>query len=109
DAVAARRAGDAVRALVPKPWERANRELLALTEENRALQDDLDRIEASITLVHGTWDPVCPHDGTIDAIRTRFPDAVVHSVERGGHNLHLSHADLVGEIIRERVDHDRND
>ena len=38
----------------------SNRELLALTDENRAMRPLLGRVMCPV-VVHGTWDPVCPH------------------------------------------------
>ena len=97
-----RRAVDGGSALVPEPWARANRELLALTDENRAMEPLLGRVTCPVFIVHGTWDGVCPHDSTVAYLKDRLVNAAevrVVSLDRAGHNLHLSHLDEVIEAI----------
>ena len=99
-----RRLVDGGRLLVPEPWERANRELLALTDENRAMEPMLDRVTCPVVVVHGTWDGVCPHDSTIAYLRERLINAesfTVVSIERAGHNLQISHIDQVVDAIND--------
>ncbi len=89
-------------AVVPGPWARANRELLALTDENRAMEPLLDRVTCPVVIVHGTWDGVCPHDSTVAYLQERLVNASeirVLSLDRAGHNLHLSHLDEIIEAI----------
>lgn len=102
-----RRAVDAVDFAVPKSWAVANRELLALTEENRAMEPLLGRVRCPVVVVHGTWDPVCPYDGTIDYLRSRLTNAAAFEVvtlERAGHNVHLSHPEVVLDAIERAVE-----
>ena len=99
----ARRLGDAFSFLVDPTWATANLELLALTDENRATEPMLDRVRCRVAFVHGTWDPVCPHDGTLDYLKRTLGNASgFHdgSLERVGHNVHLSHtAEIVDAVI----------
>jgi len=92
---------DAAGAAVPRPWRVANAELLALTAENRAMMPLLERVRCPVVVVHGTWDPVCPHEGAVGAVRRLVPGAAVRvvSLPRAGHNLHLSHPGVVAESI----------
>jgi pimeloyl-ACP methyl ester carboxylesterase len=102
DAVWARQAGDAAGVLLPEAWRTANLELLALTDENRAMAAVLDRVRCPVVVVHGTWDPVCPHDGTVGYLEEALVNADVRvvSLARAGHNLHLSHAGVVAEAVQ---------
>lgn len=104
DAQRLRRLIDSCSLLIPAPWARANRELLALTDENRRMTSQLAMLKCQVVIVHGTWDPVCPHDGTLEYLRDQITGAGelrVVSIPRAGHNLHLSHTALVGrEIIQ---------
>ena len=104
DAQGVRRAVDAIAPIVPEPWEVANRELLALTEENRAMEAHLDRIRCPVEVIHGTWDPVCPHDGTVAYLERALPNADVNvvSLHRAGHNIHLDHPNEVINAV-ERI------
>jgi len=98
----ARKAGDAVSWLLPDAWANANLELLALTEENDAMQDVLGRVSARVAVLHGEWDPVCPHDGTVEHLRESLVNAEAFnsvSISRGGHNLHLSETGAVGDLV----------
>lgn len=98
-----RRVVDGLGPAVPEPWHVANAELLALTDENRAMIPLLERVTCPVVVVHGTWDPVCPHDGTIEFLRDALPNAAsveVVSLPRAGHNLHLSHTGKVADAIR---------
>ena len=93
---------DAAGVATPGPWHNANAELLALTDENNAMIELLDRVTCPVVIVHGTWDPVCPHDGTVEYLRGALVNAEtveVVSLPRAGHNLHLSHPDEVAAAI----------
>ncbi|MEM9347801.1 MAG: alpha/beta hydrolase [Planctomycetota bacterium] len=97
-----RRLVNTVQIVVPEDWERANRELLALTDENRAMEPMLDRVSCPVVIVHGTWDGVCPHDSTVAYLQDRLVNAAsvrVVSIERARHNLQLTHVDEVIEAI----------
>ena len=96
-----RRSVDRIRLLVPEDWERANRELLALTDENRQMESLLGQVTCPVVIVHGTWDGVCPHESTVAYLQDRLVNADVRvvSINRAGHNLHLSHLDQVIEAI----------
>jgi pimeloyl-ACP methyl ester carboxylesterase len=102
DSVWAREAVDAASPLIPDSWAVANRELLALTAENRLMEPMLTEVTCPVVVVHGTWDPVCPHDGTVEYLERsliRAAGVKTVSLTRAGHNLHLSHPDvIVGEI-----------
>ena len=93
---------DTLAAVVPASWSAANVELLELTRERALLEPMLGRIECPVTVVHGTWDAVCPHDGETGYL-TRALEASsavrIVSIARGGHNLHRSHADVVAREI----------
>jgi pimeloyl-ACP methyl ester carboxylesterase len=101
DAVWARKLGDALSFAMPDSWATANRELLALTEENDAMRGVLARVVCPMVIVHGTWDPVCPHDGTVEYLRGALVNADVRvvSLKRAGHNLHLTHPEVVAREI----------
>lgn len=93
-----RRAVDGVAALVPEPWEVGNRELLDLTDENRAMEAMLDRVTCPVVVLHGKWDPVCPYEGTVGYLQKRLTNAEqvrVVTLARAGHNLHLWHPDAI--------------
>lgn len=96
-----RRGVDRIRLLVPMDWERANRELLALTDENRQMESLLGQVTCPVVIVHGTWDGVCPHESTVAYLQDRLVNADVRviSIKRAGHNLHRSHLDQVIEAI----------
>jgi pimeloyl-ACP methyl ester carboxylesterase len=97
-----RRAVDGVSGAVPASWVAANRELLALTDENLAMETMLDRITCPVVIVHGTWDPVCPCHSTVAYLKSRLKNAgSISSVtlERVGHNIHLSHPERIAEEI----------
>lgn len=99
-----RRFIDHLHAIVPEPWALANRELLALTDENRAMEPLLVQVTCPVVIVHGTWDGVCPCDSTIAYLQDRLVNASevrVVRLEYAGHNLHLSHVpELLTEINR---------
>lgn len=102
-----RKSVNGVRLLVPEPWERANRELLALTDENRAMEPSLGKVVCPVVIVHGTWDGVCPHDSTIAYLRGRLVNAAevrVVSLDRAGHNLQLGYVDEVIQAINSVTD-----
>lgn len=88
--------------VVPPSWAAANRELLALTGENDVMQGALGRVRCRVVAVHGEWDPVCPHDGTLGRLESDLPNAAsvaTISLPRAGHNLHLSRTeDVLGAI-----------
>ncbi len=103
DAQWLRRAVEWISPIVPEPWEVANAELLALTDENRVMEPLLDRVTCPVVIVHGTWDPVCPHDATVAYLQERLVNAQevrVVSLPRAGHNLHLGYAEVLAEQIR---------
>lgn len=93
-----RRAVDGVGALIPDAWEVGNRELLDLTDQNRMMESMLDRVTCPVVVVHGTWDPVCPFEGTVSYLQKRLTSAQsvrVVRLARAGHNLHLWHPDVI--------------
>ena len=97
-----RRAVNSVPILLPESWENANRELLALTDENDAMRPLLTRITARVAALHGTRDPVCPHDSATEHLARELTSAAevrIDSVHGAGHNLHLSHAEQVASLI----------
>jgi len=100
----AREALDAASPLVPDSWATANRELLALTDQNMRMEPLLERVTCPVVVIHGTWDPVCPHDGTVEYLaRSLFQAESFRTVSlaRAGHNLHLSHPELIVAQIHE--------
>lgn len=109
-----RRSVDFISIVVPEPWEVSNAELLALTDENRAMESMLGRVTCPVVIIHGEWDAVCPHDSTIAYLQSRLTHAAemrVVSLPRTGHNLHLSHPETIAaevhrlaEIEATRVD-----
>lgn len=54
DAVWAGKLGVAFSFAMPDTWDTANRELLALTEENDAMRAVLGRVTSPVVVVHGT-------------------------------------------------------
>ncbi len=87
--------------LVPRPWRYANKELLDLTGENRKMEGQLSRVVCPVVAIHGTWDPVCPYNGTMQYLRGALSSAEsfkVVALPRVGHNIHLTHPEI---IIRE--------
>lgn len=91
-----------IRIVVPESWERSNRELLALTDENRAMEPLLNRVTCPVVIVHGTWDAVCPYESTVAYLQDRLVNASevrVAGIDRAGHNLHLSHRDEIIEAV----------
>ncbi|MEM9415286.1 MAG: alpha/beta hydrolase [Planctomycetota bacterium] len=98
-----RRSVHFIRLVVPEPWEVSNAELLALTDENRAMEPLLSRVVCPVVIIHGRWDAVCPHDSTVAYLQSRLVNAAeVHvvSLERTGHNIHLSHPEMIAEHVR---------
>ncbi|XAL98795.1 alpha/beta hydrolase [Phycisphaeraceae bacterium D3-23] len=98
-----RRSVDFISLVVPEPWEVSNAELLALTDENRAMESMLGQVVCPVVIIHGTWDGVCPHDSTVSYLQSRLVNAAevqTVSLERVGHNLHLSHPALIAEHVR---------
>ncbi|MFI4862048.1 MAG: alpha/beta fold hydrolase [Phycisphaerales bacterium JB063] len=98
-----RRSVDFISLVVPEPWEVSNAELLALTDENRAMESMLDRVVCPVVIIHGTWDAVCPHDATVAYLESRLANAAkvqTVSLERTGHNIHLSNPAVIAEHIR---------
>jgi len=97
-----RKAVDRVPVLLPESWENANRELLALTDENDAMRPLLTNVACRVAALHGTRDPVCPHDSTTAHLTrelTSAADVRIESVEGAGHNLHLSRAEEIADLI----------
>ncbi|MEO0477405.1 MAG: alpha/beta hydrolase [Planctomycetota bacterium] len=106
-----RRGLDGIRLIVPTDWERANRELLALTDENRAMEPMLDQVTCPVVIVHGTWDGVCPHDSTVAYLQDRLIKATsvtVMSIPRARHNLQLTHLDEVIDAINQAAEPSRD-
>lgn len=104
DATTFRRLVDAAAWTMPDAWSTSNRELLHLGPGNERLRPHLDRVTCPVVVVHGTWDPVCPHDGTVDYLTNALENATeirVRSLERFGHDVHRGRAlDVVVEEIR---------
>lgn len=97
-----RRAVDAAGPVIPPTWATSNRELLAMNEENRAMRPMLADVRCPVGIVHGTWDPVCPHDPTIDYLQGELVNAAavdVRSLPRRGHNVHISAVDDVVDLV----------
>jgi pimeloyl-ACP methyl ester carboxylesterase len=102
-----RRLADAMAFALPPNWAIANRELLALTGEKDALEPLLKQVRCPVTVLHGTWDPVCPHDGTVAFLERALVNAgalTVHSLERVGHNIHFSHPERIVEAATGKVE-----
>lgn len=81
----------------------AERELLALAEENDKLQPMLADVRCPVVIIHGDADPLCPHDRTLDHLERALVSADLRfvSVLGGGHNLHRTHPRLIAaEIVR---------
>ncbi len=100
DAMTVRGAVDNLRAVVPASWSVANRELMELTRERALLEPMLGRVVCPVVVLHGTWDPVCPHDGETGYLERALVNAAsveITSVPRAGHNIHRSHPELVAE------------
>ncbi len=98
-----RQAVDAAELVTPQPWTNANRELLALTDDNQAMIELVDQVTCRVAVIHGTWDPVCPHDGTVGYLReslTNAADIRVQSLPRAGHNVHLSHPEEIVTLVK---------
>lgn len=85
--------------LIPDSWEHSNRELLALTQENQKLKSQVPDVVCPVSVLHGTWDAVCPFNGTIRYLKESLShtELRVTPLEKSGHNLHLSHSELVAE------------
>lgn len=97
-----RRTGDAIPGLLPRTWKNANLELLALTDENDAMRPLLERVTCKVAALHGTRDLVCPHDSTTAHLQRELVSAAdirVESIEKAGHNLHLSRTEEIAELI----------
>lgn len=101
-----RKAVNALEPLAHETWITANRELLALTDENRTIEPMLARIACPVTVLHGTWDPVCPYEGTTSYLTSRLSNAqqvTITPITRTGHNIHQSHPEVVAKAIAEQV------
>lgn len=99
-----RGAVERVSPVLPTSWGVANRELLALNRENRSLAAQLDSIRCPVVVVHGRWDPVCPHDETVSYLESALvgADSVrVVSLSRRGHNVHRGDLDQVVAAIED--------
>jgi len=95
-----RRFIDSLTPAIPPAWATANAELLALTEENRAMMPALAGVTCPVTVIHGTWDPVCPYSGSIDYLQRSLSGAEavkIRTLEHTGHNIHLSHPEIIAE------------
>ena len=71
-------------------------------DENRAMQDSLVNITCPVTVIHGTWDPVCPYEGTVSYLRGALVNARAlrfRTLERTGHNIHLSWPQVIWEEL----------
>lgn len=94
---------DSIEAIVPTSWEHANAELLALTDENREMESKLKNVVAPVTVIHGTRDMVCPHDGTVSYLKKTLVNSrqvEVRSLSGVGHNIHFSKPRIVIEEIQ---------
>ena len=97
-----RRAVDGIAWIVPEPWEVSNAELLALTDENLAMESMLGQVTCPVVIIHGTWDLVCPHDSTVAYLQQRLVNAQsvrVVSLPRTGHNIHLHSAEAIAQEV----------
>jgi len=65
--------------LLPRWARNANRELICLEPELRALSDQLDRVRCPVVIVHGTADRLVPYENVAYA-RTRLGDEVMEVV-----------------------------
>jgi len=95
-----RRFIDSLTPAIPPAWATANAELLALTEENRVMMPALAGVTCPVTVIHGTWDPVCPYSGSIDYLQRSLSGAEavkIRTLEHTGHNIHLSHPEVIVE------------
>lgn len=81
--------------------ESADRELLALADENAKLQPMLPDIRCPVVIVHGDADPICPHDRTIDHLERTLSgtDVRIISIHGGGHNVHRTHPHIIAREI----------
>lgn len=103
DSIWFRQMVDAIAPILPGSWTTSNRELLALTGENREMEPLLSQVTCPVAIIHGQRDPVCPHDGTLAYLQNTLMNASavrIVSLPRTGHDLHLSHADrIVDEVL----------
>lgn len=93
----------AIAAILPRPLAHSNAELLALRGELVALADDLGRIRAPVTILHGLGDTLVPPENAAylaerltGAARTR-----VVLVAQAGHFLHLLMGRHVDDALAE--------
>lgn len=97
-----RRVIDAASPVIPHSWTAANLELLALTDDNQSMIGSLNDVRCRVAVLHGTRDPVCPHDGATNFLQESLSEAAairVDSLPRSGHNVHLSHPEKIVELI----------
>lgn len=88
-----RRGVDRLGPILPASWANSNRELLAMNRENHRMQARLADVRCPVGIVHGTWDPVCPHDATVAYLESQLTSArwiETRSLPRHGHNVHMS-------------------
>lgn len=93
---------NSISSIVPEPWEVANRELLALTDENRAMEPLLQKVKCPVIVIHGTLDLVCPFSGTTEYLKKSLVNSAgveIVELKMAGHNLHLHHPDKIRKAI----------
>lgn len=69
--------------LLPRWARNANRELICLEPELRALSDQLDLVRCPVVIVHGTSDRLVPYEN-VSYARTRLGDEVIQVVTLEG-------------------------
>lgn len=91
-----------IRALVPRQWRNANRELIPLREQLQQLAPLLDRVTAPVTIVHGTADELVPiANVAYMAPRFRHARAVTRVILPGqSHFLPWEHRPLIERLVR---------
>lgn len=103
DSIWFRQLVNAIAPILHGSWATSNRELLALTSENRKMEPLLAQVSCPVAIIHGQRDPVCPHDGTLAYLQNALVSASavrIVSMPATGHNLHLSHPDrIVDEVL----------
>ncbi|MDE1146038.1 MAG: alpha/beta hydrolase [Azospirillaceae bacterium] len=76
------------RRLLPRPLRNANRELLTIAPELRALARDLPQLRCPVVILHGTADRESPY-GNVDYLRRHLTGATVEvrTLAGAGHFL----------------------
>jgi len=94
---------DSLAAVVPTPWERANREMLTLAEENGAMARLMPLVSCPVVIVHGTADSEFPHEDAIAylvPLLKNAPSVEVIEVAGAGIDLIATHPEKVDEALR---------